>query len=310
MIVVSLGGNALIRRNERGSIEEQFRNASAMAEAIAGLFRESEPLVITHGNGPTVGNIVIQNERASDAVPPMPLYVSDADSEGAIGFIIQLSLHNALVRAKKRVDVVTLVTQSVVRPDDPAFLNPTKPIGPFYTKEEASGLSRSRGWAIKEVAPGEFRRVVPSPRPVRIVEAGVIKRLSLSGTIVIAAGGGGVPVVESADGILTGVDAVIDKDRATSVLARAVGAKLLVTLTDVDAAYLDFNSSRRKRIARMTVAEAQKFLAEGEFPEGSMGPKVEAAVDFVRATKGEAVITSPELLREALNGLAGTRITA
>ena len=308
MIIVSIGGNALIRRGEAGTIEEQFSNADSACEAIAALSSNGEGIIITHGNGPVVGNIVIKNETAKNILPPMPLYVCDADSEGEIGFVIQQALYNRLHAIHRIKDVVALVTQTVVDPDDPAFRSPTKPIGPYYTAEEARVLAAQKGWTVVQDSLRGFRRIVPSPRPVRIVEADVIKRMAASGIIVIAAGGGGVPVVERTDGTLHGIDAVVDKDLATSLLATQAGAQIFINLTQIDRVYLDYGTAKEKGCPELKVEDARKYLAQGQFAPGSMGPKIEAAIEFLEHGGSEVLITAPELLSEALNGHGGTRI--
>jgi len=234
--LISLGGNAILRRGERGTIEEQFHNADACMAEVAAMLSAGRKLVITHGNGPIVGNIVLRGECARNTIPPMPLYYSDADSEGGIGFLIQQTLYNRLMMIREVKDVVTIITQVVVDAEDPAFSRPTKPIGPYYGEEEALVLAREKGWVlVKQI--GGYRRVVPSPMPKRIVEKNVIQRLALEDVVVIAAGGGGVPVVETAEGTLRGIDAVIDKDLTTSVLATEIGAESIIILTDVDRVY-------------------------------------------------------------------------
>lgn len=308
-VIISLGGNSIIRRGEAGTIEEQFANLSRSMSYAAAVITGGRPVVITHGNGPIVGNIVIRNEALRQTIPPMPLYLCDADSEGAIGFMIQQTLHNELVTAHKIEEVVTVVTQVVVNADDPAFANPTKPIGPYYTKQQAEELTRSRGYVVTPVGRGGFRRVVPSPRPIKIIEALVIKKLVGLGVVVIAVGGGGVPVVETADGTLAGVDAVIDKDYATSVLAREINAETVINLTEVDCVYLDYESPAQRELRTMSLDEARGFLEDGQFPAGSMGPKIEAAIEFLEGGGKEVIITAPELIDEAMAGKAGTRIT-
>lgn len=309
LAIVSIGGNALIRMGEKGTIEEQFEHTRSAMAAVARIIDMGYNVVITHGNGPIVGYIVIQNEAAKDTIPPMPLYVCDADSEGGIGFVIQQTLYNRLKETGKHGNVVAVVTQVVVDGNDHAFSNPTKPIGPFYMKEEAELLVRERGWVIKEDSNRGWRRVVPSPRPLRVVEARVIKMLADAGVIVIAAGGGGVPVVEHSDGTLEGVDAVIDKDLATSCLARDLGAELFINLTQIDRAYVNFGKSDQKGLDSITVEDARTYLKQGEFAPGSMGPKIEAAIEFIETGGKEVIITTPELIDEAMEGKAGTRIT-
>jgi carbamate kinase len=308
LTIISLGGNAIIRRGEKGTIEEQFAHADACMAEVARMLLSGRRVIITHGNGPIVGNIVIQNECAKNTIPPMPLFMSDADSEGGIGFMIQQTLYNSLKKTRVDRDVATIITQVIVDKDDRAFRTPTKPIGPYYNEEEAKTLEKEKGWILNS-GPGGFRRVVASPRPMRIIEKDVIKRLAMEGVVVIAAGGGGVPVVESADGTLRGIDAVIDKDLATSALARETGAESIINLTDADMVYLNFGKAGQQGIRDASLEEMKRYYAEGHFPPGSMGPKIEAAIEFLEAGGREVVITRPELMREALAGSAGTKIS-
>jgi carbamate kinase len=308
-VIVSIGGNVIIGRDDTGAIEEQIKNAEAACGYISRLACAGTSVIITHGNGPVVGNIILQNEAARDITPPMPLYICDADSEGGLGFLIQQSLHNRLKRSGCPKDVVAVVTQVVVEASDPAFTHPTKPVGPFYTLKEAERLKKTRGWAMAEDSNRGYRRVVPSPKPKRIVEAGVVKKLSeAAGVIVIAAGGGGVPVLEGSDGTLTGVDAVVDKDLATSLLAIEAGSELFINLTQIDKVYLNFGRPDQSGLDELSVKDAKKYLTDGHFAPGSMGPKIEAAIEFLEAGGEEVIITTPELLKEALAGRAGTRI--
>jgi carbamate kinase len=305
--VISLGGNALIRRGEKGTIEEQFDHTEACMKEISKMIKAGDRVVITHGNGPIVGNIVLRNESARNTVPPMPLYICDADAEGGIGFMVQQTLYNRLRRIEAGRDVVTVITQVVVNRDDPAFLNPTKPIGPFYSAQEARTLETTTGWRLVEDSGRGYRRVVPSPRPVRIIETGVIKRLVSDSVIVIAAGGGGVPVVEEA-GNLRGVDAVIDKDYTTGLLARDLDAQRFINLTEVDRVYLNFGQEDQRGLREVTLEEIRTYRKQGHFPPGSMGPKIDAAIEFLEAGGKDVLITSPELIEEAAEGRAGTRI--
>lgn len=306
LAIVSIGGNTLVRRGERGTLEEQLEHAKSAMASVARILEKGYSLILTHGNGPIVGNIVIRNELAKNLIPPMPLYMCDADSEGGIGFMIQQSLYNHLRKVR---DVVTVVTQVVVNTNDPEFSRPSKPIGPFYTRKEAEFLRKERGWVIAEDSQGGYRRVVPSPRPIKVVEGRVIKMLSDAGVIVVAAGGGGVPVVELPDGNLRGIDAVIDKDLATSCLAKEVGAELFINLTQTDRVYLKFGKTGQTGIDAMSLTDAKRYLRQGEFPAGSMGPKIEAAILFLEAGGKEVVITTPELVDQALEGRSGTKIT-
>ncbi len=307
-IIVSIGGNVIIRRGGRGTIDEQMENLSQACGYIGRMVKGGKSIIITHGNGPIVGNIVIRNEAVKDLIPPEPLYICDADSEGGIGFMIQQSLYNQLHRLHNIKDVATIVTQVVVDKADPAFKDPSKPVGPYYSEEEAARLAEARGWVMKEDSLRGFRRVVPSPAPKRIIEASVVKTLAELGVIVIAAGGGGVPVVEEEDGTLRGIDAVIDKDLATALLAREVKADRFINLTQVDMVYINFGKPGQKGVPEMSVKEAERFLKAGEFAPGSMGPKVRAAIDFIESGGREVVITQPELIEAALDGKAGTRI--
>lgn len=307
-LLIAIGGNALIRQGERGTIDEQVAHADSCMSHIAGIVLPGQPIIITHGNGPFVGNTLIQMECARDTIPPMPLFIADADSEGGIGFILQQSLYNQLVRHNKITNVVSVVTQVVVDKYDPAFARPEKPVGPFFSEEEARFMSVARGWVMSEDAGRGWRRVVPSPRPVRIIEADTIKRIAQSGDIVIAAGGGGVPVVEDESGLLKGIDAVIDKDHASSLLARQVGAERLIILTSVDCVYLDYGKPNQRPIPRMAVNDAIDYLAQGQFAPGSMGPKIIAAIEFIEGGGKEVIITSPEMINEAISANAGTVI--
>jgi carbamate kinase len=306
--VVALGGNALIREGERGEIGEQQRHIRESVVHLPLLLERGYALVITHGNGPVVGHLLLQNEAARDLVPPMPLDVCDADSEGSIGYLTQQTLVNELRNRAQARQVVSVVTQVLVDRDDPAFQHPTKPVGPFYTVEEARKLGRAKGWDLVEDAGRGWRRVVPSPRPLEVIELPAIRILLEHQVVVIAAGGGGIPVVRAADGGLRGVEAVIDKDRASALLASALEARKLIILTAAEAVYRRFGRPDREPISALDCAEARKLLAAGEFPPGSMGPKIEAAVEFLERGGEEVLITLPETLPAALEGKTGTRI--
>jgi len=308
-IVVALGGNAIIEEGTQGTIDEQFENTRKSMEAIVGLIREGHRVVLSHGNGPQAGVHLIRHEAASSQVPPSPLNVIVADTQGSMGYMIAQCLANALVAAKLEKDVVTVITQVVVDPADPSMTNPTKYVGPFYKAEQVEKL-RARGWNIKEDPGRGFRRVVASPQPLDIVEKGTIKHLIDDGKVVIAAGGGGVPVMRSSEGILTGVDAVIDKDRASALLANLIGADELCILTGVDRVAINYKKPDQRFFDSLTVAECEGFLAAGQFPKGSMGPKIEAACDFIRRGGAKVIITSLEKAQEAIAGHAGTVITA
>ena len=308
--VVALGGNALIRQGEKGEVAEQLGHIRESVLHLPLLLDKGYALVITHGNGPVVGQLLLQNEAARETVPRMPLDVCDADSEGSIGYLTQQALINVLRGRNGQRPVVSLITQVVVDPADPAFSRPTKPVGPFYSEAEAAELRRTRGWNVIADAGRGFRRVAPSPHPLQVIEEEAIRILLEHGVVVIAAGGGGVPVMQTETGELQGVEAVIDKDHASSLLARGLGARLLVILTAVEYVYRHFGRPDQEPLPRLDMAMARKLLAEGEFPAGSMGPKIEAAVEFLEGGGREVIITLPEKLADALAGKTGTRITS
>jgi len=297
--VVALGGNALMRPGERGTAAEQRANLRTAAAALRPLLDEPE-LVVTHGNGPQVGNELIRQERAAEEVPPLPLYLAVAHTQAEIGALIESELSPIAGRP-----VACLLTHVLVAEDDPAFAEPTKPVGPFYGEEQARELERERGWRIVHDAGRGWRRVVPSPVPLEVVELEAIRSLLASGTIVVACGGGGIPATRRGEH-LAGIDAVIDKDRASSLLARALSADRFVILTEVPAVYAHFGTDRQEELRQLSAADAEALVPE--LAAGSMRPKVEAAVEFVRATGHEALITSPAALGDALDGGTGTRI--
>ena len=307
-LVLALGGNALIREGEAGTLEEQRRRISQAMAPTADLVAAGFASVLTHGNGPMVGHLLLQMECARAVVPPMPLFISDADTEGSLGYLIQQCLVNELHRRGQERGVVTVVTQVEVSADDPAFGAPDKPIGPFYPEGEAARLKTERGWHLLEDAGRGWRRVVPSPRPLTIIEQGVITYLLDGGIIVIAAGGGGVPVIRRPDGDLVGVEAVIDKDRASAVLAREISADLLIFLTAVEYVYVDYRQPGQRPLKTLHRAEARNYLAAGHFAPGSMGPKIESALDFLSQGGRRVLITQPESLAAALKGDTGTHI--
>lgn len=307
-LVVALGGNAILRRGDDGTVSTQLRHADATMRHIAGIAAGGHQLVLTHGNGPVVGNIVIRNECARSQVPPMPLFIADADSEGGIGFVLQLALRNRLWADGIDRRVATLVTEVVVDPADPAFQHPTKPIGPYYEPEEAARMQAEEGWKMTDCGEGRMRRVVPSPKPLRIPESDVVDKLMSAGVVVIAAGGGGVPVAEAHDGSLYGVDAVVDKDLSSALLARSVDAEVLAILMEADAVYADWGTERARALRRTTPDELEELAEAGQFPAGGMLPKVEAVISFVRRTGKQAIVCSAESLLEALDGAAGTVI--
>ncbi len=305
--VIALGGNALSPPGERATIADQFRHARASLAPIVDLALDGWKLCIVHGNGPQVGDELVRNETARAEVEPLPLGVLVASTAGWIGYMIQQSLGNALRRARNERDVVSLITQVEVRRNDHAMANPTKFIGHELTEARARDLERE-GQSVKQVAAGRFRRVVGSPTPLAVHEIGVIRSLVERGTIVIACGGGGVPVYRDDELGFEGVDAVADKDLTAAVLARGLGAALFMILTNVPAVYADWGTDHQRALSKITVADAERLDAAGAFGEGSMAPKVRAAVDYVRHTKGRAIITELARGRDAVRGAAGTTI--
>ncbi len=306
-IVVALGGNALIEEGTEGTIEQQFENTRKSMDAIVGLVKEGHMVVLTHGNGPQAGVHLIRNEAGSSQVPPSPLNVIVADTQGSIGYMIQQSLVNELIKAGVKKDVVTVITQVVVDKNDPSMVNPTKYVGPFFKADQVEHC-KSKGWVMKEDPGRGFRRVVASPIPVDVVETGVIHDLLKDGKMVIAVGGGGVPVCRNADGTLSGVDAVIDKDRASALLANLIKADELLILTGVEKVAINYKKPDMKEFDTLSVADAERYMAEGQFPKGSMGPKIEAAIDFVKRGGKHVIITSLEKAQAAVDGKAGTKI--
>jgi len=307
-LVVALGGNAILRRGEKGTAGEQFGHVRYAAANLTALVKGGHHIAITHGNGPQVGDILLANECARDTLPRMPLDVCGAESQGMLGYLIQQSLENALRAAGIDRRVITVVTQTVVDRDDPAFSHPSKPIGPFYGMAEARDLRERERWTIHPVDGGLYRRVVPSPSPVRVVEESSIRTLVDESFIVIAAGGGGIPVVEDGSGNLEGVEAVIDKDLTAERLAAAIGAEILLILTDVEQVFLGFGTPGEKPIRTARASEVRAWLGEGHFPAGSMGPKMEACARFVEEGGRCAIVTSLERALDGLEGRAGTRI--
>ena len=310
-LVIALGGNAIHQPGQRGTTEEQFANVDTTAAQIAKLARAGYHLVVTHGNGPQAGALLIQQEEAQKQVPGQSLATCGAMTQGQIGWMIQNRLRFHLDQEGLAIPVCSVVTQVLVSLDDPDFRDPSKPVGPFYTEQEAAELQKSRGWVVKHVKPGSpkgWRRVVPSPEPRGIVEAEVVATLLKSGVLVVASGGGGIPVTRENGSGLVGVNAVIDKDKAGTTLARAVGADGFLVLTDVEKVALDFGRPGQRFVDRLSVAEAERYLAEGHFLRGSMGPKVEACTRFVRWSGKPAFIGSLDRAVEILEGTSGTRI--
>jgi carbamate kinase len=311
LAVLALGGNAIHRKDENGNIHRQFANTRRTARLIMKLILRGYRLVITHGNGPQVGDRLIQVEAALDRVADIPLGVLVGDTQGGMGYMIEQCIHNVMRREfhMSRPYVATVLTQVLVDADDPSIGNPSKPIGPFYTREQAERLIRAHGWAMSEETGRGWRRVVPSPVPIGIVERATIMALLKGKFLVIAAGGGGIPVYREKDGWLEGVDAVVDKDRASAILADVIDADELFILTDVDAVALHFKTPQQHSLSEVRVGELERYRQEGHFPDGTMGPKVEAAIHFLSAEghPGRRVlITSPDATEQALEGAKGT----
>lgn len=309
LVIVALGGNALIKPGQRGTVDEHEQNARETAEHLWGLVDHGHNLIITHGNGPQVGDIMLRNEMAKEKVPPNPLDVCVAESEGTIGYYLQQALLNKLRRERNKRFVVTVITQVLVDEQDPAFKKPNKPVGPFYTEEQAKKqMAQNPKWAMVEDSGRGWRRVVPSPIPKEIVQRYMIRDSAKRGHIVIAVGGGGIPITRDKNGDYVGVEAVIDKDLASSNLACELDADLFIMLTPVEKVYLNFNTSVQEAIDVMTVEEADMHLKAGEFAPGSMAPKIEAAIEYITTCNREVIITSTDKLQAAIDGKTGTRI--
>lgn len=305
-VVIALGGNAILKPNQPATVETQLANIQLSAEQIAKIEKLDHQIVVTHGNGPQVGNILRQNEEAKEVVPPFPLDVCNAESQGFIGYLMEQSIKNKIDQEELTSNVVTLLTQVEVAADDPAFEKPTKPIGLFYSEEEAKTMAEEKHWVMEEDAGRGYRRVVPSPQPVTIHGVESMVHLLNQNTIVIAGGGGGIPVVKQAEG-LKGIEAVIDKDRTGKKLAEQVDADVFMMLTDVNNVYINYGTPKQEKLTGLSASEAQAYFDAGHFAEGSMGPKMEAAIAFAKQGK-TAIICSLEEADLALLGEAGTRI--
>jgi len=305
-IVVALGGNAILTRKSKGTAKEQFKQVRVACKHLVGIIQQGHRVIITHGNGPQVGDILLKDECARKSLPPMPLDVCGAESQGMIGYMIQQSLRNELRRVGLHTQVATILTETVVNVKDPAFKNPAKPIGPFYSASKAARLKKEKGWCFVNDSERGFRRTVPSPVPLSILQGDIIRELADRGTIVIATGGGGIPVTSNSRSC--GVEAVIDKDRGAAVLAKVVHAEVLLILTDVEKVFLDYGKPSQRPIDRIGVEECKKLLEEGQFPPGSMGPKIESAVTFLESGGNRAIISSLEKAEQALAGRSGTTI--
>jgi len=311
VLVVALGGNAIKQAHEIGATDEQFKNVDITALQIAKIAKAGYKVVITHGNGPQAGALLIQQEEAEEHVPAQTLAACGAMTQGQIGWMMQNRVSHRILEEGSNIPVCTVVTQVVVSDEDPDFQDPSKPVGPFYTKETALKLKSEKGYLVKEVKPGiekGWRRVVPSPEPLDIVEKESINDLLKGGVIVIASGGGGIPVKLNEDGSYSGVEAVIDKDRAGFKLCQAVNADKYLILTDVEKACLNYNKPGQQELDKITLSEAERYLEQGHFIMGSMGPKIQAAIRFVKWSGKQAIITSLNSAFEALEGKTGTHI--
>lgn len=306
--LIAIGGNSLIRAGERGTIDEQLANAHATARSLAGMVKRGWRIVITHGNGPQVGAALLRSERAAGEVYTHPLDVCVATTQSEIGYLLQRALEYELRQIGLTTPVLTVLTQVRVDENDPAFANPTKPIGPFYSRKEAEDKQRRLGWNIVEDSARGYRRVVPSPEPKEVFEQHIIRKLLDDGMIVIACGGGGIPVIERANHEVIGSEAVIDKDRASALLASDLGVDLFIISTDARQVFVDFKKPTQRGLATATVSELRQLADEGQFPPGSMGPKVESAIRFLENGGREVIITSFEYITSALDGNDGTHI--
>jgi carbamate kinase len=306
LVLVAMGGHAFMQKGEAGTIGDHERNAERIAGLLMDLVRREFDVVITHGNGPQVGTLLLQNEVARNEAPPMPLDVLVAMTEGSLGYVLQQSLLNQLRAADVRRYVVTVVTQVVVDEADPAFENPSKPVGPFLSREEAERRRETMGWNVREDAGRGWRRLVPSPKPIKVIQRHMIRDAARAGHIVVACGGGGIPIKLDASGRYEGIEAVIDKDLTSSVLATDIGASLLVILTSVPQVYAHFGKPEQRPLGAVTLEEIEWLQSQGHFEPGSMGPKIEAVVGFLRAGGRRALITNPESLPQAIEGRAGT----
>jgi carbamate kinase len=306
LVLVAMGGHAFMQKGEKGTIEEHEHNADAIAALLMTLVERNYQIVITHGNGPQVGSLLLQNELSKAEAPMMPLDVLVAMTEGSLGYVLQQSLLNQLRSREIRRYVVTVVTQVVVDEDDPAFKNPTKPIGPFLSREEAERRREERGWKITEDSGRGWRHIVPSPAPVKVIQRHMIRDAARQGHIVVACGGGGIPITTKADGRYVGVEAVIDKDLTSSVLATDIEADLFIVLTAVPNVFVGFGTPNQRALGAMTLEEIERLRGEGHFPPGSMGPKIDAVIQFLKKGGKRALVTDAASLPLALEGRAGT----
>jgi len=308
LIVLAFGGNAIIRQGQYGDIHTQFANTRQVLEGIVESVKNGAGLIIVHGNGPQVGHEMIRSQTAHPETPELPLGILVADTEGGMGYMIQQCLQNVLWKNNIKKPVVTILTQVVVDRNDPKLKNPTKPVGRFFTREEAALLSQEKGWKMKEDSGRGWRMVVPSPDPVKIIEHKTISRLVNDGVIVIAGGGGGIPIIVEENGDFEGQDVVIDKDLTAALIGNTCNADTLIVATDINKVSLNFNTPEQVNLDRISVSEAEKYLREGHFAEGSMGPKIRASIQFLKNGGRYVVICSPGRITAALEGKAGTVI--
>ena len=306
-LLIAIGGNSLIRAGQSGSVKEQIENANTTCRHLAKLVEQGHKIVITHGNGPQVGAQLIRSEMASQQVYQLPLDSCDASTQGELGYVLQNAMRTALRQQGIKTPVMTILTQVVVDELDLAFANPSKPVGPFYSREVAEQKKNELGWQVIEDAARGYRRLVPSPNPLEIVELDVIRCCLSQGFVVIAAGGGGIPVVEKR-GAYCGVEAVVDKDQTSALLANELSLETFITSTDTDKVYLNYKKPNQVALDHISLLQAEHYLREGHFLSGSMGPKIQAAIDFLSRGGREVIVTRPELIFEAVNGAAGTRI--
>ncbi len=311
MAVIALGGNSIIDKGQKGTFTEQFANTRRSMKPVVELLKRGYNFLLTHGNGPQVGNLMLQSDRARDEVPEIPLGIADAMTCGSMGYMIEQCLYDVMVRENIWRNVVTIPAQVIVDRHDPAMEHPTKPIGPFYTQEQAEALSKEKGWLIKPDSNRGYRRYVASPYPIDIVEKDAINLLLRQRYVLITGGGGGIPVYYEEDGTIEGLDCVIDKDIASMKLAIAVGARTLIIITGVPQVALKFGTPEQQDLSRITLAQARHYYQQGEFAPGSMGPKMMAAIEFVQANpKNQVIITDVENLVPAMEGRGGTRVVA
>lgn len=309
LVVIALGGNAFLQKNQKGTVEEQWDNVAKAMKQVADIVEKGYEVILTHGNGPQVGNILEWMDALKEKIPPLTMDFANAMTQGWIGYMIQQSLTNELRRRGISKQVITVINQVLVKKNDPAFQNPTKYVGPYYSREMAEKVAKEKGWSMKPDPRGGWRRVVPSPDPIGNVEIEAIKTLLKNGFIVVASGGGGIPVIEE-NGVVKGVEAVIDKDLAGERLASLVKAEYFVIVTDVEGVYLYFKTPKQKLLRRLTVSEAEKLYREGHFPPGSMGPKVLAAIRFVKNGGKKAAIGHLYKALDVLEERAGTTIVS